>query len=118
MVGRDQRERDAEILAAAEQVLGIVQVEGEAEQRRDRRQRDVALVPGELDAERLLALVHVLGDDADVAHARCVRAGMRAGQREARDFLPRGEPRRDISPSARACRISRAARPARASWAP
>ena len=57
MIGRDQRERDADILAAAEQVLGIEQAEGEAEQRRVRCERDVALVPGEPDAERLLAFV-------------------------------------------------------------
>ncbi len=59
MVGRDQRERDADILAAAEMVVGIEQAEGEAEQRRLGRERDVALVPGEPDAERLLALMLV-----------------------------------------------------------
>ena len=34
MIGRDQRERDADVLAAAEMVVGIEQAEGEAEQRR------------------------------------------------------------------------------------
>ena len=71
-----------------EQVIGIVEMEGEAEQRRDRRERDVALVPGQADAEGLLAVDHLLDDDADVAHARRIRAGMRAGEREARHFLP------------------------------
>ena len=36
---------------------GIEQAEGEAEQRRLGGERDVALVPGEPDAERLLAFV-------------------------------------------------------------
>ena len=76
----------------ADQVLGVVQVEGKAEQRRHRRQRDIALVPAELDAERLLAVVHLVADDADVTHARRVRAGMRPGQREARHLKPLGQP--------------------------
>ena len=57
MIGRDQPERDADILAAAEMVVGIEQAEGEPEQRGLGRERDVALVPGELDADRLLALM-------------------------------------------------------------
>ena len=40
--------RDADVVAAAEQVVGIEQAEGEAEQRGVGRKRDVALVPGEL----------------------------------------------------------------------
>ena len=57
MVGRNQRERDADILAAAEMIVGIEQAEGEAEQRGLGRERDVALVPGEPDAERVLAVM-------------------------------------------------------------
>ena len=91
VLGRDQRQRDADMLDFAEQMVGIVQVEGEAEQRRDGRQRDVALVPAELHAKRLLALIHVVADDADVAHTGGVRPGMRAGEREARHFLALGE---------------------------
>ena len=55
MTGRDQRQRDADILAAAEMIVGVEQAEGEAEQRGLRRERDVALVPGEPDADDLLA---------------------------------------------------------------
>ena len=91
-----ERERDAEILAAAEKVLGIEQAEGEAEQRRVRRERDVALVPGELDAERLLALVQAFGDHADIAHRGCVGAGERAGEREAGNFVAAREPRQIV----------------------
>ena len=68
MIGRDEYERDADILAASEQVFGIEQAEGEAEQRGVGRKGDVALVPGKLDAKRLLPLVPALGDDADIAH--------------------------------------------------
>ena len=93
MIGRQQRHRDADVLAAAEQVLGVEQAEGEADQRRARRQRDVALLPGGADAHHLLAVVPALGDVADVAHGRGVRARGRTGQREAGDIEALGEAR-------------------------
>ncbi len=74
MIGGDERERDADVIAAAEMVLRIEQTEGEAEQRRVRRQGNIALVPGELDAERLLAVMPAFGHHADIAHRGCVGA--------------------------------------------
>ncbi len=96
MAGRNERERNADVLAAPEQVLRIEQAEGEPEQRRLGRERDVALVPAELDAERLLALVQAAGDDADVAHRGGVRAGERAGQSEAGNLLAACETRQEV----------------------
>ena len=93
MIGGDQRERDAEIVAAAEMVLGIEQAEGEAEQRGVRCERDVALVPGELQPKRLLALMPAFGHDADIAHRGCVGARERAGQRKAGNLLAPRKPR-------------------------
>ena len=87
MTGRDQRQRDADILAAAEMILGIEQAEGEAEQRGLRRKRDVALVPGEPDADDLLAVMHPARDDADIAHRGGVGAGERTGERKAGNLL-------------------------------
>ena len=68
MTGWDQSQRDADILAAAEMIVGVEQAKGEAEQRGLRRERDVALVPGEPDPDDLLALMHPTRDDAHIAH--------------------------------------------------
>ena len=69
----------------AEQVIGIVEPESEAEQRRDRPERDVALLPGEADAEHVLAPLPLAArDDAEIGNAARVRARFGARQREAR----------------------------------
>ena len=65
VVGRDQRAGDADVLLAAEQMVGVVEPEREAEQRRDRPERDVALLPGDAHAEDLAAFPDALADDAD-----------------------------------------------------
>ena len=67
-------------------VFRVEQMEGEAQQRGLRRQRDIALVPADADADDLLAVVHALLDIAHVAHAGGVGAGEGAGQREAGDL--------------------------------
>ena len=95
-VGRHQRERDADVVALADQVIGIAQLEGEAQHGRDRAERDVALVPVQPDAERLLALEGAAADHAVVDHRGGVRSGLRAGQAEAGDFLAAGKPRQPV----------------------
>ena len=60
MIGGNERKRDADVVAAAEMILRIEQAEGEPEQRRAGCKRDIALVPGELDAKRFLALMPAL----------------------------------------------------------
>ncbi|MCY1414230.1 hypothetical protein D9M71_296730 [compost metagenome] len=62
-------------------------LEGQAEQGGDRAEGDVALFPGQAQAEHFLAFPLALADHADVGHAAGVRAGQRAGQGEAGDFL-------------------------------
>ena len=74
-------------------MIGIVGLEGEAEQRRDRAQRDVALVPVQPQAEHFAALEIALADDAGVDHRGRVGAGFRAGQAEAGNVGALGEPR-------------------------
>ena len=96
MVGRNQRDGDADVLAATQDVLGIEQAEREADQRRDRPQRDVALVPGDADAHHLLALVPAARDVADVAHGGGIRAGGRPREREAGHLQPLGEARQVV----------------------
>ena len=74
VAGRDQAERDADILAAAQEIVRIEQTEGEAEQRGVGSERDVALVPSKLDAEGLLTLVKDLVHHAHIAHVGGVGA--------------------------------------------
>ena len=96
MVRRHQRHGDAEVLAAAQQVLGVDEAHGEADQRRLRRQRDVALLPGGADADHLLALVPALRHVADVAHGGGIGAGGRPGQRKAGHLQALGEARQVV----------------------
>ena len=96
VAGRHQRASDAEVLLAAEQALGIVQPEGQAEQRRYRPERDVALVPRDAHAEHFLALVHAAAHDGEIRDRRGVRARLGAGKREARDFQPFGQARQVV----------------------
>ncbi|MDT4819991.1 hypothetical protein FQZ97_531220 [compost metagenome] len=87
VVVRHQRASDAQVFLAAQQPVGVVQAERQAQQRADRGQRDVALVPGDLHADHFAALPFALADDAAVRDRRGVGAGPGAGQREGRDFL-------------------------------
>jgi hypothetical protein len=82
-----QREGDAKVLRPAEQAVRVFEAEGETHDRRDRGERDVALLPAHPHAEHLLALVVAVADDAAVGHGRRVRTGERAGQGETGDFV-------------------------------
>ena len=84
MVGGDERDGDADVLARADQAVRIVQAVGQAEQRGHRSQRDVALLPGHAHAEHALALVLAPAHDPVVGNRARVRPGLGAGQREAR----------------------------------
>ena len=64
--GRDQCRGDAILVLLANQVVGVIQFEGQAKYRRYRRQRDVSLVPVETDAGDCLAFPCTLADDATV----------------------------------------------------
>ncbi len=93
-VARNQRAGDAVLgLVAAEQLVGVVQLEGQAHHRRDRRERDVALREIQAQAEHFLALVDATADDAGVGNRRGIGAGARRRQREAGHVLAAGESR-------------------------
>src|SRR5690606_23562379 len=93
---RQQRERDAEVVDVAEQVVGIMHAECESEQRRDRRERDVALVERESYTHYVGTVPFALADDAVVGDRGGVRARVRAGQRETRDLAAVGEARQVV----------------------
>jgi hypothetical protein len=95
-IGRHQRHGDADILAVTDEVLGIVELEGKPDDGRDRRERDVALVPIEPDAEHLAALPDAAADDAGVDHRGGVGARFRAGQPEAGNLVSGGEARQPV----------------------
>ena len=93
MVGRNQRAGDAEVFLVAEQMVGVENAKGEAEKGRHGPQRDVALVPGEFEPERLPPLVLPSADDAGVGNRRGIGARVGIGQREAWNFRALGETR-------------------------
>ena len=64
-----------------------MQFERRAQYGGDRRQRDVALVPGQAHAQHLLALPVAHAHGADVRNGTGIGARFRAGQREARDLV-------------------------------
>ena len=94
--GGDQRAGDSEILVTAEPPVGVAQPEREPDQRGDRRERDVALGPAQPDAEDLLAVPLVAAHDALALRGGRVAAGLRAGEREARDLLAARETRQVV----------------------
>ncbi len=116
--GGDERERDAQLLLAAQELVGIEELEREAEEGGHRAQRDVALLPGEADAQHLAR-------PRACPCRRCRSRGWRRRRSRPRDSSARSTGSRGpwrggagSGSSARRCRSGSAAPPARASWAP
>jgi hypothetical protein len=72
---RNQRTGNAEVFLVAEQVIGILDAKRQADQGRDRRQGDVALLPVQAQAEHLLAVDDAFLDDAGRLRRRGVGSG-------------------------------------------
>ena len=79
--------------SAPSRCVRILEPEREADQRRDRRERDVALLPVEAKANDFDAIDRALLDDAFGLRRGRIGAGFGAGQREARNLLAVGEAR-------------------------
>ncbi|MNO66185.1 hypothetical protein D3C76_569670 [compost metagenome] len=90
-VGGDQGQADAELLLFAQQMVGVVGFEGQAQQGGDRAEGDVALFPVQAQADHFFALPLAFADDAGVGHGASVGAGQWAGEGEAGDFLASGQ---------------------------
>ena len=95
-VGRHERAGDAQVLLAAEEVIGVIEPEGEAEERRHRPEGDVALVPGDAHAEHFFSLPGAFAQHAVVGNGRGIRPRLRIGQREAGNLQALGEARQVI----------------------
>ena len=72
-------------------MIGINKTKGEANHRCHRRQRDIALVEGQADADDLLSVPHALADHAAALPVGGIAAGARFGQSEAGNLLAPGE---------------------------
>ena len=77
-------------------MIGVIEPERQPQQRGDRPQRDVTLLPGQFDANDLLAFPFAATDDAEIRNAAGVGTGLGAGQREAGHFKPLGETRQVV----------------------
>ncbi len=73
-------------------MVRVVELEGETEDGRDRRERDVTLVPVEADARDRLALPLALADDAAVDQRGGIGTGLRRRQGKAGNFLAASKP--------------------------
>ena len=117
-MGRDQRHRDAEFFLRADQMIGIVGLEREAQQRRHRSERDVALVPVEPQAEHLAALEIALADDAASRSSRRRRSRLPGWSGRSTESRGRRRGAAAIVAAAPWCRSASAVRRGRASSAP
>ena len=93
---RNQCTRDADVLLVADKMVGIVGAKRETEQCRNRPQRDVALFPRDAKTQHALAVMLTDADDAVIGNRRRIGAGVRIGQRKARDLDSLGEPRQIV----------------------
>jgi hypothetical protein len=73
-------------------MLGVVQLECQAEHRGDRRERDVALVPVEPDTGDLATLPLAATDHAGIGNRGRIRTDTRTGQGKAGNLFAAGEP--------------------------
>ncbi len=86
MPSRDQSQGDADLFLAAKQMFGIVQLERETEDGGNRPERDVALFPGQADAQDFAPFMKPLADDAEIRNRARIGTGIRSCQRKARHF--------------------------------
>ncbi len=93
MRGGDERAGDAEVNVLAEQAIRVARAKREAQHRRDRGKRDVALFPRQTKAERLAALEALPADNADIWNRRGIRSGIGARRRKAGDIFASCQPR-------------------------
>ena len=89
-VGRNQRQGNAQRLFIAQQVVRVIGLEGQAEHGGNRAQGDVALLPGNAQAQHLFAVELPFADNTLIGHGAGIRAGIRRSQGKAGDvFAPR-----------------------------
>ena len=86
-----QRQADADVALVAEDAVRVVHAERHADQRSNRRQGDVALVEGQLDADHVGAIPVTHADDAEIGDRGRIRTRPGAGEGEAGHFAAVGQ---------------------------
>ena len=80
-----------DFIGIAQQLVRIIDLDGQADQCRHRGQGDVALVPGDFQAQHFLAVPFALADDAFVRNGAGVGAGHRGGEGETGNLVAAGQ---------------------------
>ncbi|KCB31552.1 hypothetical protein L543_3849 [Bordetella hinzii L60] len=97
-IGGHQGHRNAHVLGAAQQALGVAQLERQAQHGGHRPQRDVALVPIQPDAQQILAIDHLAAHHAGIGHGGGIGPGLGAGEPEAGNLAAVGQARQPEFP--------------------
>jgi len=96
MAGGHQGAGDAQVLRLAQQVVRVVQAEGQAQYGADGPQGDVALVPGDAHAQHFAALPLALAHRAEVGDGGGIRTRVGTGEREGRNLQALGQARQIV----------------------
>ena len=80
MIARYEGTGDSEVRLLAQEMLWVIEPKGQAKNRADRCQRDVALVPGDLHAQHFFALPLPFADHAHIWNGCGIRSCPGAGQ--------------------------------------
>ncbi|MNM99606.1 hypothetical protein D3C81_1121710 [compost metagenome] len=95
-VGGDQRQANAQFIVLAQQVLGVVGLERQAQQGGDRAERDVAFFPIQAQADDFFTVPLAFADNAGIRHGTGVGTRQRAGQGEAGNLFATGQARQVV----------------------
>ena len=90
-VSGDQRQADTQILVVAQQMVGVMGLERQAEQGGDGAKGDVALFPVQTQAKHFFALPLALADNPGVRHRASIRTCQWPGKCEAGDVIATGQ---------------------------
>ena len=103
VIGGNQGTGDADVFFIAEQTVGVVHFKCHAEHSGHGREGDPTFFPGNADAQHIVVLfaggrvgVAAFAHHAEIGNAACIRAGMRAGERETGNFQTFGQARQII----------------------
>src|SRR5690554_2014942 len=86
----------ANVVVAAQQFFRVIDLDGQADQGRHRGQGDVALVPGDLQAQYFLAVPFALADDALIRNGAGIGAGHRGCEGKAGNLFATGQARQVV----------------------
>ena len=95
-IGGDQGQADAQLLFFAQQVVGVVCLEGKAQKGRNRAEGDVAFFPVQAQANDFFALPLPFADHPSVWHGARIRACQWASKGKTGDVIATGQARQVV----------------------